>query len=212
MRGPVFEVQALWQIASRQACRPLPPRGVPPVSGSTELRRRRQSPPLGCKKLLRRPGQLTSGGRQLSRSVGSGFRPGVCEGAWQPSCVLGPSFNPQLPKQFPHRALANLQNFFETPTLAAWPAPSRRGLRALRNPTASTSEGRDNDPVDSAVGGLAAAGICAAGVAKAAEHDRHESKNSKPDPNDAAAAHVRVSFCAWSGTWLSMREISRSKY
>jgi hypothetical protein len=63
--------------------------------------------------------------------------------------------------------------------------------------------------MDSAVGGLVAARICAAGVAKAAEHDRLESKNSKPDPNDAAAAHVRVFFCAWSGTWLSMREIGK---
>jgi hypothetical protein len=58
-----------------------------PVSGPTGLRGHRRSPPLGCPKLLQRPGQLTRGGclRQSNRSVWSGFRPDVCEGAWQHS-------------------------------------------------------------------------------------------------------------------------------
>src|SRR6266851_1937280 len=58
-----------------------------PVSGPTGLRGHRRSPPLGGPKLLRRPGQLTRGGclRQSNRSVESGFRPDVCEGAWQHS-------------------------------------------------------------------------------------------------------------------------------
>jgi hypothetical protein len=55
-------------------------------------------------------------------------------------------------------------------------------------PAASTSEGRNNASVDSAVpADLWPLGFRAAGVVKAAEYDRHESKNSKPDPNDAAA-------------------------
>jgi hypothetical protein len=64
----------------------------------------------------------------------------------------------------------------------------------VHHPAASTSEGRDNDPVDSAVSGLVAARICAARVIEAAEDDRHDSKNSKPNQNGAAAAHVRISF------------------
>ena len=58
-----------------------------PVSGPTGLRGHRRSPPLGGPKLLQRPGQLTRGGclRQSNRSVWSGFRPDVCEGAWQHS-------------------------------------------------------------------------------------------------------------------------------
>jgi hypothetical protein len=57
------------------------------------------------------------------------------------------------------------------------------------HPAASTSEGRDNDPVDSAVSGLVADRICAARVIKAAEYDRHDSKkNAKPNHNAAAAA------------------------
>jgi hypothetical protein len=58
----------------------------------------------------------------------------------------------------------------------------------VHHPAASTSEGRDNDPVDSAVSGLVADRICAARVIKAAEYDRHDSKNSKPNHNAAAAA------------------------
>jgi hypothetical protein len=66
---------------------------IPPVSGPTGLRGHRRSPPLGCPKLLRRPGQLTRGGRlrQSNRSVWSGFHPDMSERAWQrpSSCVLG---------------------------------------------------------------------------------------------------------------------------
>jgi hypothetical protein len=58
--------------------------GYRPVSGHTEPQRRRRSPSIRCQKLLRRPGQLTSGGRRSNRSGGSGFRPDMCEGAWQP--------------------------------------------------------------------------------------------------------------------------------
>ena len=53
------------------------------VSGPTGLPPHRRSRPLGCQQSLRRPDQLTSGGRP-NRSVWSGFRPGTCEGAWQP--------------------------------------------------------------------------------------------------------------------------------
>ena len=58
---------------------------IPPISGPTGLRGHRRSPPLGCPKLLWRPGQLTrsDGVRQSNRSVWSGFRPDMSEGAWQ---------------------------------------------------------------------------------------------------------------------------------
>jgi hypothetical protein len=65
-----------------------PPRAarVPPVSGSTGLQRRRRSPSTRCPKLLRQPGRLTMGARvhRSGRGVGSGFRPDMFEGAWQP--------------------------------------------------------------------------------------------------------------------------------
>jgi len=69
---------------------------IPPISGPTGLRGHRQSPPLGCPKLLWRPGQLTrsDGVRQSNRSVWSGFRPDMSGGAWQrPSSCVGRSFN-----------------------------------------------------------------------------------------------------------------------
>ena len=48
---------------------------IQPVSGRTRLRGHRRSPPAGCTKLLRRPGQLTSG------KVWSDFRSDMSEGA-----------------------------------------------------------------------------------------------------------------------------------
>src|ERR1700687_2291466 len=61
---------------------------------------RRRNPPPTCPKLLLRPGQLTLGAyvRRSSRSVWSGFRPDMSEGAWRPP--RGWPFNPLLPKQF----------------------------------------------------------------------------------------------------------------
>jgi hypothetical protein len=62
--------------------------------------RRRNPPPTGPR-LSPRPDQLTVGAyvRRSSRSVWSGIRPGMSQGAWRPP-VVGPSFNPLLPKQF----------------------------------------------------------------------------------------------------------------
>jgi hypothetical protein len=63
--------------------------------------RRRRNPPPACPRLLPRPDQLILGAsvRRSSRSVWSGFRPDMSQGAWWPP-VVGPSFNRLLPKQF----------------------------------------------------------------------------------------------------------------
>jgi hypothetical protein len=80
-------------LADRIQARANGGRKIPPVSGPTGLRGHRRSSPLGCPKLLWRPSQLTRGDgvRQSNRSVWSGFRPDMSEGAWQwpSSCVLG---------------------------------------------------------------------------------------------------------------------------
>jgi hypothetical protein len=78
-------------LADRIQARANGGRKIPPVSGPTGLRGHRRSPPLGCPKLLRRPGQLTRGDgvRRSNRSVWSGIRPDMSEGAWQhSSCVI----------------------------------------------------------------------------------------------------------------------------
>jgi hypothetical protein len=61
------------------------PKKNPPVNGPTGLRGHRRSRPRACLKLLWRPGQLTKsdGVRHSNRSVWSGFRPDMSEGAWQ---------------------------------------------------------------------------------------------------------------------------------
>jgi hypothetical protein len=124
LRGPrQIAARAMYKIPPRTSSAPSPIRNIlglsiyrchavaPCVfSGSTgsnwrsSMRRgpsgRRRNPPPTCLKLLPRLGQLTLGARvrRSSRSVWSGFRPDMSEGAWRPPC--GWPFNPLLPKQF----------------------------------------------------------------------------------------------------------------
>lgn len=90
---------------------------VPSASGSTMPRKRSRSRSTRCPKPLRRPDRLTKDARvhRSRRSVGSDFRPGVCEGAWRPSCVLWPSFN----QQFQNSSLAELSDCSMGPRLRA---------------------------------------------------------------------------------------------
>ena len=75
-------------------------------SGPTPLLGHRRSPLTTGQRLLRRPGQLTRGGRvrRSNRSVWSGFRPDMSEGAMAAALHVGCSFNRLLPKQF-HRVV-----------------------------------------------------------------------------------------------------------
>jgi len=72
-------------------------------------------------------------------------------------------------------------------------------------PAASTSEGRDNDPVDSAVRGLVAARICAAGVViRSACHDLQRVVWQRPLQGLASSRGARIQTrpkCPKSGTW-----------
>jgi hypothetical protein len=104
-RLSVFVIEFLRSAAARGTMPGVA--AVPLASGSTMLRKRSRSRSTRCPKLLRRPDRLTRDARvhQSGRSVGSGFRPGMYEDAWRPSCVLGPSFNQRLPKQFPSRVV-----------------------------------------------------------------------------------------------------------
>lgn len=55
------------------------------TSGPNAPRERKQSPPQGWPRPLRRPSQCSTGGllRQSGPNVWSGFRLDMCEGAWQ---------------------------------------------------------------------------------------------------------------------------------
>jgi len=63
---------------------------------------RRRNPPPTCPKLLPRPGQSTLGARvrRSSRSVWSGFRPDMSEGAWRPPRAW-PVIQPAIAKTVP---------------------------------------------------------------------------------------------------------------
>ena len=68
-------------------------------------RRRRRSPSTRCPKLLRRPDRLTRDAcvHRSGRDVWSGFRPGMCEGAWQQpsSSALGTLIQSTIAKTVP---------------------------------------------------------------------------------------------------------------
>jgi hypothetical protein len=78
-------------------------------NGATGLREHRRSPPVRCKKPLRRLGQWTKGGRprRSNRSVWSGFRPDMSEGAWQQpsSCAFGDVIQSATAKKVPRRTI-----------------------------------------------------------------------------------------------------------
>jgi hypothetical protein len=72
-------------------------------SGSTRPQRRSRNQPVRGMKLSRRQGQLTRGDRvhRSGRGVVSGFRLGMCEGAWQALPALGALVQPAIAKKVP---------------------------------------------------------------------------------------------------------------